>query len=110
MTWREVSRKSHSGSVDGGHVTSSVSDVELKEERAAMLRVVGVEGGEGVTGTACDVTSWAVGEGRAGGGEKRCDEAVDVTWASKESYWCLTPSQLVRLSQGSLASKVNELS
>lgn len=44
-------RKSDTGSVEGGHVTGSVGDVQLDEEGAALLGVVGQQGYDGVTDT-----------------------------------------------------------
>lgn len=46
-----MSRKSDTGSVEGGHVTGSVDDVQLDEEGAALLGVVGQQGCDGVTDT-----------------------------------------------------------
>ena len=46
-----MSRKSDTGSVEGGHVTGSAGDVQLDEEGAALLGVMGQQGYHEVTDT-----------------------------------------------------------
>ena len=61
-----MSRKPDTGSVEGGHVTGSVGDVQLDEEGAALLGVVGQQGCDGVTDTASRPAPQTLALGRLG--------------------------------------------
>ena len=64
MARREVCRKSYTGSVDGSHMTGCIGDVQLDEEGAALLGVVGQQGCDGVTDTTTHLVPHTVALGR----------------------------------------------